>query len=478
MRVRNAAKCHTHECALRNLIFKIDTAFLIAGFLLILGVFETLSFLSARASVEAATSVARMNNQVSIRAAGRGNPWISLDDGHELLTAYSGQGSITEALDRNLTRPLSLAQADFDEDGVSDLVGGYGMGSEGVITLHRGNADSIYPNTPEAQQRKIEGTFTDAPFLSPASAVGAPEQADFLGTGDFDGDSHWDVVTAARGRTKIFLRGDGHGGLGEAVPIELPGRVTTMITGEINRRDGLEDLIVGITTPVGAKVLVFEGPEGALRAKPESFSMPAEVTALAIGQLDDGLEMDLAIAAGRELLIVHGRDRRLSLDEITQSAVPAARMSTRSLPYPIRSIAVGDFTGTHSADIALLSETGQLNLLTQPANENQKTNRQISEWKSKQLERGRWGGAAQVVCARVSSVPIDNLVVVDSASHSLNIVADDAEVVRTRDARGDRFPVRNLPLDRAGIEIVRRRVARARGRHACSGGLSRRIRGA
>jgi uncharacterized repeat protein (TIGR01451 family) len=470
MRVRNYAKSQAPECALRNLVFKIDTAFLIAGFLLILGVFQTLSFLSARASIEAATSkrpamsLARMSNQVSIRAAGRGNPWISLGDGHELLTVYSGQRSITEALDSNLARPLSLAHADFDEDGVPDLVGGYGMGSEGVITLHRGNADSIYPNTPEAQQRKIDGTFTDAPFLSPASVAGAPEPADFLGAGDFDGDSHWDTVTAARGSTRIFLlRGDGHGGLGEATAIVLPGRVTAMITGEINRRDGLDDVVIGVSTPEGAKVLVFEGAEGALRSKPESLSMPSEVTSLALGQLDDGLEMDLAVATGRDLFIVHGRDRRLSLDDIRQSAVVAARMSARALPYAISSIAVGDFTGNHLGDIALLSDAGQLDLLSQPASTNQKKNRPVSEWKSKQLARGQWGGAAQLVCARVSSVPIDNLLVVDSKSQSLNIVADDAEEWRGREegtlaAAAYRGASAGLDLERGLVAVLPMRL--------------------
>jgi uncharacterized repeat protein (TIGR01451 family) len=209
--------------------------------------------------------------------------------------------------------------------------------------------------------------------------------------------------------------------------------VTGMVTGEINRRDGLADLVVGVTTPGGAKVLVFEGPEGALKSKPETLSMPADVTSLALGQLADGFEMDLAIAAGREVLIVRGRDRRLSLDEIRQGEVEGPRITARSFQYPIRSIAVGDFTGNQSTDLAVLSEEGDVRLLTQGRTSNQSAGKPISEWKSKQLTGGRRSGTSQLVCARVSSVPIDSVVAVDAASQSLNIVTDEAEAWRSRE---------------------------------------------
>jgi hypothetical protein len=38
---------------------------------------------------------ARMSDDVSVHAAGRGNPWINLSDGHELITSYSGQQELT-----------------------------------------------------------------------------------------------------------------------------------------------------------------------------------------------------------------------------------------------------------------------------------------------------------------------------------------------------------------------------------------------
>src|SRR5438876_7082205 len=142
--------------------------------------------------------------------------------------------------------------------------------------MMRGNVDSIYQNRPESQQRRATGTFTDAPFLSPAHVFATPVGADFIGAGDFDGDGHWDVVIASRTTNALYLLpGDGHGRLGAAQEIPLPGTVTAMTTGEINRADGLTDVVVGVASEQGAQVLVFEGPEGALHAKPEAFRLSA-----------------------------------------------------------------------------------------------------------------------------------------------------------------------------------------------------------
>ena len=90
--------------------------------------------------------------------------------------------------------PLALVAADFDEDGTPDLVIGYAEADAGLLRRLRGNPDAIYPNAPEAQQRRAEGHFTEAPFLSPAARVAIPQAPDFIGAGDFDGDGHQDLA--------------------------------------------------------------------------------------------------------------------------------------------------------------------------------------------------------------------------------------------------------------------------------------------
>jgi VCBS repeat protein len=408
--------------------------------------------------------LARMNDEISVHAAGQGNPWINLSDGHELITPYSGPMELTQILEQNEARPLSLCSADFDEDGVPDLISGYAGPKGGIVALLRGNVDSIYPNAAEAKHRETEGTFTDAPFLSPAFVVGVPEAADFIGAGDFDGDSHWDVLAAKRGRNRLYLlSGDGKGGLALSRTIALQGTISALVVGEINRRDGLNDIVVGIDGEAGAKALVFEGPEGAFKANPEEFTLPTAATSLALGRLDDEHEYDLAIAAGKELMIISGRDRKLSLDAERQATVPAAEVNTQAFAFEIHAIAIGDFKEGSEQEIALLCDDGKIRVLSREgqcitrlasarqegqiampshidtpdlnrqttiriengaqnpaAREFAEPRKQESRWRAEVLREGVWSSEARLVNVRTSSIPLDNVLVMDRASRQLD----------------------------------------------------------
>jgi hypothetical protein len=360
------------------------------------------------------------DSSVVVHAAGRGNPWVNLKDGLDLPAVYNGAARLTQALEREQVQPLGLAAADFDEDGVPDLVSSYAAPTGGILALHRGNVDTIYPNSPTAQQRRLGGAFTDAPFLSPASTFELPVAPDFMGAGDLNGDGHQDVVIAVRGGELLYLLpGDGQGSFGPDEGIPLPGGVTAMAVGEINRRDGLEDVAVGVAGPAGPMVLVFEWPTGALRGEPEVIAVPAEATALALGQLDEHYAMDLAVAAGNELLIVHGRDRKLSLDATRRAQVRPAVVDAVSLPYAALDMALGDFCPEegHQLELALLAEDGTLHLLD-PATATEVTS-------AVPLGLGEDKGSAHsmhLVRARVSGLPTDDLVLVDPASHQVRIV--------------------------------------------------------
>ncbi len=213
--------------------------------------------------------LASLSQTSSIRTA-RNNLTLNLSDGREIVSAFDGPPELRAALEHNQAHPLSLAAADFDEDGVPDLITGYEILDRGAFSFMRGNVDSIYPNEPAAKQRLASGRFTHAPFLSPALLFESPAPVEFVGAGDFDGDSHWDVVTASRSRDSLFLfSGDGKGSFAAPRETRLPGTTTAFVVGEINRSDGLADIVVGVNGPDGPAVLVFEGPEGALRGAPE-----------------------------------------------------------------------------------------------------------------------------------------------------------------------------------------------------------------
>src|SRR5882724_4914066 len=92
---------------------------------------------------------------VTARAAGRGNPWVTLRDGYRAPAQYQGSSKLQQLKD-NQTRPLSVGSADFDEDGVPDVVAGYAGAKDGVITVQRGDADAVFANTREAVAHRAQ----------------------------------------------------------------------------------------------------------------------------------------------------------------------------------------------------------------------------------------------------------------------------------------------------------------------------------
>ena len=427
----------------------------------------------------------RLSEEVSVRAADRNNSVLKLSDGRDVLTSYVGTSKSREALSQNQAAPLALAAADFDEDGIPDLVSGYAA-TVGLITIDPGNAEALNYNS----------NTTDAPFISPARAVEVPVQPDFMVTGDFDGDGHNDVLVAARGdRTLYFLQGDGHGNLGPANTLQLNGQVTAVVSGEINRRDGLTDLMVAIDGTNGPQLLVFEGPEGAMKAQPELFSLPAAANQLALGQLDNEYPIDLAISAGHSLLIIHGRDRRLTLDSERQAEVPRANVETRSFPAAIVSIAVGDFIGNQQSSIAALTDDGTLQVLSRSKDvvsesaiqkaatgygdrlvinqellkeyeddgrsklsdeKNEKPTRTFADWHSSELSSGQWSRAGQLAAVRVSGLPGDDLLVVDPGNRQLHILTQGRRQTKAQvsDAVSTQFNSESLEVEGAPVAVL------------------------
>ena len=113
---------------------------------------------------------------------------------------------------------------------------------------------------------------------------------------------------AARGGGLYLLAGDGKGGVGQAKQVPLPGPVTTFASGEFRGADGHLDVAVGVDAPTGPELLVFDGKRGNL-ATPMRFSLPGSATSIEFGSLDPDPYLDLAVAAGGRLSIVHGWGR-------------------------------------------------------------------------------------------------------------------------------------------------------------------------
>lgn len=371
-----------------------------------------------------------LGDSVTAHAEGRGNPWVTLRNGSSVPVQFLGSSKSIQQLNDNRMRPLSIGSADFDEDGVPDIVSGYAGTKDGVISFQRGDTETIYPNTPEAiadraQLRATAGlpsasTAEQSPFFVPARAFDIPGAPQFLGTGDFDADGHRDVVTTESGSGElVLLSGDGHGGFAPARSIAIPGKVTALVTGDVNRIDGLADVIVASRGSGAPKLLLYESAAGALNAAPESITLSAESQSIALGQLDDKVAVDIAVAAGRELVIVHGRDRKHSTIEGKELDEQPPVVTRLPVSFSIESVAIGDFTGDLRSEIALLSDDGTLHLFT-------RSDPDGASWKEASAMilsvRKNQPDSVRLVTVRISTSPKDDLLLLDPAGRRAQII--------------------------------------------------------
>jgi hypothetical protein len=383
-----------------------------------------LTFGGARLTFDADGVNASAGGDVVVRVKGSGAPSINLRDGRTLKSSYRVQAGGFATQPQELTEPLALATADLDEDGVQELISGYAGLSGGKLTLHHGNLYSIYPHQPGAEAAGRE------PFLSSAVVIDVTEAPDLIATGDFDGDGHADIATAARGGHRLnLMAGDGQGNLRASRSIKLPGAVTALAAGEVNRRDGLADLVVGVTGESGAQALVFQQPEGALRGEPEVFKLPAQIESFALENLDDDSHPDIAAAAENAIVIIHGRERNFSP---TASAAPdaaEAEIERVSLPFSIKSLMAGDFLAEEvaRAELAVLGADGAVHLLRREEKQG-KVSAQHSKrawesatWTSSLPLRSLAGG--RLLKAQVSSRPGENLLLVDQSGHQIHVLS-------------------------------------------------------
>lgn len=261
------------------------------------------------------------------------------------------------------TSAATLAtSADLDSDGVRDLIT---TGTDGRVLFYKGGSDTIYPNSPEAKQRRAE--FGEAsPFRAavPVAEVGiAP---DFLESGDFSADGFPDLLIATKGSSQLtVLRGSGGGNFVSQQAVRIDGSITALAVGEIGRKDQQTDIAVAYQNRNGSFIAIFEHPEGAFARKAETFAMPASVQSIAIGDLDKDTYGDVAAVGGSSLTLIHGRGQAYPLDMQADLDIqrPAAVIQSRQMPFSIADVAVGRFGKERGESIAVLSTDGRITVL-------------------------------------------------------------------------------------------------------------------
>ena len=271
---------------------------------------------------------------VTVQAAGRGNSYLNLHDGREMQVKYRGDQVSSEALQSGAARARALASADLDDNGTPDVLAGYAYNGNGIVTVQRGSTEAFAP-TDDSVFVRVQGGYNPDSLAPTAETYQVPEPADFLVAGDFNHDGVKDILLAARGGGAYLMSGDGYGGLKAAEQIALPGPVTAMAAAEFGMADGQTDAAVGVLGPEGPALLVFPSAEGGLSTT-ESFPLSAEATAIQFGMLDQDPFLDVVVAAGNEIEIIHGWGRKNFAN--TQS-----RVERINVPNSLRGLALGNF---------------------------------------------------------------------------------------------------------------------------------------
>lgn len=262
---------------------------------------------------------------------------------------YKGDSSLVSLAQTNAAEPVSISSGDFDEDGVPDLVVGYSA-TINFFGLYRGDVDSVFPNTADARRRREVTGRRAAPFHAVVNLVELPVVPDLLETGDFSGDGHLDLIMSRGYDGSVWLlAGDGAGRFDQPVSIQIGGLVHAIKAADIGRKDGVIDLIVGVETQSGPELLIYRGPDGALRSTPTEIPLDHPATGFLAAQLDSEPGIDLAIASGNEMLIGYSR-----LDDNRQEFM----FRSHRFDSSIESLASGSFRKTGSTEIAVALEDG------------------------------------------------------------------------------------------------------------------------
>src|SRR5215213_4727083 len=294
--------------------------------------------------------------QVTVRAAGRGMPYLNLQDGRKASVEYRGDSALASALQNGAAQARALASADFKRNGIPAVVAGYAFNGAGIITLQHGNPDAFAPTDNSVFVRMQQG-FNPPSLLPVADVYAVPVTPDFLVTGNFTNDSQKDVLFAARGGALYLMVGNGTGRLGDPQQIDLPGPVTALAAGEFRAADGVTDIAVGVSGPGGESLLVFDGADGLSTALAQ-YQLSEPASAIEFGGLDDDPFMDVAVASGSELLVVHGWGRK-------EQVSAGSRLERVNVGPGVRGLALGEFAWDRQgrSEVAALTSDGTVHIV-------------------------------------------------------------------------------------------------------------------
>jgi len=295
--------------------------------------------------------------------------------GSAALTATNATVGLTATPASNTgSAPTTFAVADFDRDGISDLV--TANTNENTLSILHGNANATFTprstvpvavpptlvttgdlngddlqdlvvtsrstNTITILLGKLDGSFTTGPTL----ATGAGPQGTVIA--DLNGDGFPDIATANTddGTVTVF-QNDGHGNFFQSSNSPVPGKPVSMVVADFNH-DGLLDIA---TSNLDGTVTILLGGSANLITLQFSIAStlnPGGHGLIATGDFNGDGILDLAVPTANAIAIYLGKgDGTFTLKRL----VPVS---------DVQNIQVADFNGDNISDLAVTRGTGAL----------------------------------------------------------------------------------------------------------------------
>ncbi len=201
-----------------------------------------------------------------------------------------------------------MVSGDFDEDGFADLVIGSALKHGGSISLMRGNPDALAPQTHASWLAAGRHELT-TPFLQPEETIRLTAAPDLLTAADVNGDGHMDLAYASKNSSVLqVMLGTGKGSFRpNSVSITVPGNITALTAYRPGAPFLGEVIVVGYKSRLGSHLSIVSFGRTGLKIE-ATYALPGAATAFSVANLDDDLVPDTAIAAGGQLLVLHGRN--------------------------------------------------------------------------------------------------------------------------------------------------------------------------
>lgn len=308
------------------------------------------------------------------------------------------------------TAPLSLLQADFNQDGIPDLVTGSAADEAGVITLRLGLLEALFPKQADWFVNPI------IPFGDPI-AFSTPVPPVLMASGDFNNDGFVDLVMSDLKSNGIFMMaGDSRRTFHKSEFISLPGRPTAMYSGELGRVDGLKELAIAVEVNGKGTLLIYQSAQGALKGLPSRLDFEGKIVAIEAARIDEDAYTDLALATTSHLMIVYG-DEGLLFGSIGSTYIQKV-----DLGFTPQAIVVGNFFDPQQfhKDLSLLrKETGAMVI---HQNLGGRSFRESFNHASISRVNPRASNSLVVVPAQLNGDGLDDLVTFDGKSEMLSIL--------------------------------------------------------